>query len=135
MHGHHEEDNFLSSGEFDEPKLLVAMGEPSNADTVLVFGNRSRKLSLTVSREADCDPVRDAIVLDALLSTSLPLDTVKGLAMHLFYRHLMKDVQAMETLFGINELITKREEMVGRETSKSKKTPQKKTPQKKGPDA
>jgi hypothetical protein len=69
-------------------------------DSIAIASNRMKPCVVQFTRDAEFDPVRDAIVLEALLETSLPSDTFRQLIVIIFrkFGHLMKALSAGQDL-------------------------------------
>lgn len=70
----------------DAPKFPLA-------DTCIIRGDRKAPQMVMVTNTAEHSPRRDAALLEVILSTSLPQETLVLLAGFLYNRHLLQPVR------------------------------------------
>lgn len=73
---------FLPDEDDDRGAVVAALP----AEFLLVGGAREHTQMVCLSPTAEIDPLRDALVLDAVLSSALPEETMINLVVHLVHR-------------------------------------------------
>lgn len=82
-------DGLLSDHEEGEFEVAVHHG----VDVINIFGHRTTPIMVAISRTGQWDSDRDAIMLEAFLTTSLPQETIQKLIGALLLRNpLSKDI-------------------------------------------
>jgi len=96
-------DDFYEDGE-GEPQTPSTQ-KSMNSEAIYLHGTRTILQSITIDPKIESNPVRDAKVLEAMLSTTLPEDTFSILLMHMAQtlEHRRKMKQVYEEMKKIQE--------------------------------
>lgn len=73
-------DDFYDGGDDSQPSNII---KTEANESIYLHGTRSILQSITIDPKIETNPVRDAKVLEAMLSTTLPEDTFSILLMHM----------------------------------------------------